>query len=479
MKTIRIVALALVAIVCLLPGCNWRTSHSTRVGAYTAPSSLTVPAWWVDPQNTTGCASDSNTGQSATCAGGNNGPLKTWYALNSGYWNCTGQLGCPRLPQPTTVTFLSSHTDNTDPVYARPAYEQGGYLVIAGPIGSPQLVCSGTLGTVTPKVRTKGSATTLSAASLTGGCVGGVTTGNFVQNSTHPSNAWVYSGTTAPVFTQPLTAVTVPSTYFALPTEVDTWATGDTISVYNEVAVNLADITPVANDLNAASATNPWVYLYHVRSLDPSPTGETLHMNETVRPMESNIGRQVTVSGFYSGVPVAWVNDYFAAGVNAQSSTLIYAQGGAFKAGAAGEIGLDYDIYLGGFSTIFSSNGNGINLGTAYIDTSKTLFVESPLTNLKGTTAFSGSAILWGPGGMSVNAGGRLTLTAGAGQAATAIQLNGTLNINNQTLFCQFFPGSTTITCNNTFSAANIDTSLGATTGCVVGGGASLCNYGP
>lgn len=80
------------------------------------PASWTVPNWYIDPANTTGCAADTNTCTSATCAGAGTGPCATYAEIVVHRWGTTA----PTLAQNTTVSFLSSHSDNSDPVILAP-----------------------------------------------------------------------------------------------------------------------------------------------------------------------------------------------------------------------------------------------------------------------------------------------------------------------------------------------------------------------
>src|SRR5579875_1013792 len=99
---------------CLGPNGQWHCKLQRKMvlaassSSPIIPASWTVPNWYIDPSNSTGCASDSNSGTSSTCgaAGSGIGPLATWGELQVHRWGCQGggQV-CPRLQQTTTITW--------------------------------------------------------------------------------------------------------------------------------------------------------------------------------------------------------------------------------------------------------------------------------------------------------------------------------------------------------------------------------------
>jgi len=89
-------------------------------GSGLVPTSWTQPAWFIDPSGANG-GSDANAGTSLGA------PLKTWARLVA-LWGTNS----PTLAQSTTITFMSSHVDNTDPVTFRPYVAKGAAVAIAG-----------------------------------------------------------------------------------------------------------------------------------------------------------------------------------------------------------------------------------------------------------------------------------------------------------------------------------------------------------
>src|SRR5580658_9003981 len=108
-NVIRIISLwALACCVAIAFACSGKQQAPHFSAIYVPTSSLTVAQWYIDVLNATGCASDSNNGTNST--GTPNGPLLTAYGLVAGRWNCQSAMqGCARLPQNTTITYLSEY----------------------------------------------------------------------------------------------------------------------------------------------------------------------------------------------------------------------------------------------------------------------------------------------------------------------------------------------------------------------------------
>jgi hypothetical protein len=148
------------------------------------PAAWSVASWFVDPQNVSGTASDAN---ACTSSGA---PCLTWQEINVHRWGCLGSPGaCPRIRQTTTITFLSSHTDNSDPVVLVPQIENASVFSLQGT--TPTVATSTTFTLNAAKNRTAGANAMLSgsfAAGSPAACV-------LVQNTTaaKSSRAWVYT----------------------------------------------------------------------------------------------------------------------------------------------------------------------------------------------------------------------------------------------------------------------------------------------
>ena len=118
------------------------------------PPSWTVPNWYIDPQNTTTCASDSNSGTSATCGGAGIGPIVTYQELNVHRWGCQGDpSACPRLSPKHDAQLPQQADERGGLVFFDPSIELGGYAAVVCPLGSAQQIATGTLNVVTLKNR--------------------------------------------------------------------------------------------------------------------------------------------------------------------------------------------------------------------------------------------------------------------------------------------------------------------------------------
>jgi hypothetical protein len=457
------------------------SSAEARAGSL-SPVSWSVPNWFIDPSNTTGCASDNNNGTSATCGTTGVGPLSTWNELNGGRWQCFGgPASCPMLRQETTVTFLSAQTTNTDHVCPRPSQQNGSSLVLQGNLGTAQQVATGSLASVTSKNRSSG--TLLSATLPTGAA-----TGLLIKNTTHLSFAWIHtlvSGNTWNI-SQPFAPITVPATNFLAPTEVDTWANTDSVVIYNPSAVYIDCLEGTFGNFNNNGNLANGFSIYHLTITSPGDTylftpsrfGDNTYLIET---------SSIRLPSFRVGTEDNWaimMNDFDPIGISTASTNSRAAQlylyggiigqpnaspGGSATLGAGGFLIDEDTIISGGSGTQFVLQGQ---LGQLYIDTATIGFVNSSAIPLND---FS----IWGPGTLSVDDGGRLKYKSGATGAATSLLVSN-LRINRQSASCIGIPSSATLstTCNTSVTTANLDASLGTTSGCLYApGGGAFCNY--
>ena len=280
-----------------------------RAGVPILPTAWTVPLWVVDPQNLTGCASDFNDCTNSACGGGTGiGPCRTWQEVSTHRWGCLGNpAACPRLRQATQISFLTSHTDGTDPVYLFPAMENGATLIVQGgsTIRSTTAIC-------TPKNTATNAITNCTFAS------GPVTVGQLVINVSHPSRAWVYKNVSGLNFqiTQPM-VVTTPSGTL-MPAEVDTWAE-DSVGLTTLADVNIAAVAPVPGQNNGT------VYLSNLNVFSPSGVsvdtltigggGVTFIQAKSDRFIEVlNINSNILTGGLGGSYGFVATNSFFAGG---------------------------------------------------------------------------------------------------------------------------------------------------------------------
>jgi hypothetical protein len=254
-----------------------------------------VPAWYVN-------ASTGNDENTCVTSGA---PCKTYGEIVNRW-----QTSSPVLVQATTLNFL---VDTTELVNWSPVIAQGGAATILGTLTT---VASGTLGTVTPLVRTRTPEPRLQA-------VMSATQGQMLVNSGHPSVAWVdsVSGGTA-ILTQPFLS-NVPA-FGAFETEVTGTTSGDAYTLQVPTTVPVGAFLPtVINQPNAFAAG----FIGHVWVPDQSgtPCTNNLTLNNLVRITESRVDTVLQYSDTYSPDD-GMLGNSFVAGMYG----VVFVQGGSF-----------------------------------------------------------------------------------------------------------------------------------------------------
>jgi len=332
---------------------------------YVSPS-MTVPLFVVDEANTVGCASDLNTGTSATatCSGGvavgGVGPLLTsWEILAR--WGCTaGQYCAPLLNQTTEIRFISNAT------HAFGVHPWGsGQLIIDAPLGSSQRIFSGTATGFVPynyvaanviPFGTPGGFSTLTSWA-------GAQSGQLVYDSTANSYAWVIAVTGGVVTLGPqMRASAAPASLpFPAFTELSgpqgvAWASTDSIAVYNPVTIVFTD-----GDFRITSPIfNQDLAIYHVMLTEPVYGYPYTYFGDDVLMIES--GTMNSEQATTGQAEDLFYNDYAAgslsvAGIDAYPSPAIQIFGGVYQGGVQGtpslqlgQVQLEANVYLGSIS---------------------------------------------------------------------------------------------------------------------------------
>jgi hypothetical protein len=461
------------------------------------PPTWTVPNWYIDPANSIACASDTNSGTTATCTGGCSGstcpsgigPLLTYQELNVHRWLCQGNpVACPRLRQATTVTFGSSQSSNSDPVYFMPAIEAAAVVTLTGPALSA--LTTGTLASVTAKVRA--SNTFPFQAAFTSGAVG-----QFVS-CTHGGTTgygWLNTNVSGSIFTesQPLAAQTtfVSSGCISGGTEVDTCTTSDSYTIYNTMpSVNIVRVEPTFSDNNTSTFGNMLTIL-HLTLLDPGGAGnDSMYLGDHVAVLESSVQRQIIQTASQLNVDqnaLCLANVDSLAGVtNIASDTLRPVPSSNIVGGIVGGPVAYFTSMVGWsfFDDVLLNGNQGPSSHNSYIGASQInqgLFIATNTLAFMGGTQINSPAIVYG-GGTLDPIFGRVDYPSGAGAAVTTFPISGGLQLDNQTKGCVAITSASSAfaTCNITVSPTTLDADLGATNGCMAtGAGASFCNYGP
>jgi hypothetical protein len=428
-------------------------------GTSTQGSSLIQASWFIDPS----LGFDGYTGTNATFTSGSTGPLKTWAEVVRRYGT-----NSPRLRQNTTFTFVSSHTDNTDPVYFTPFVENGAQITLQGSFGAAQQVGAGTLNVVTPKNR---NTPQLLTSSFTLGS-GAVAVGNAIVNSTHSSVAWVYKSLGGGVFaiSQPMAPVVLP--YDINPTaEVNTWTTGDTVTIYQPTQINIAVFNPTLVDWNGSLNNFPNIYrlnvfdpqlLFGTTYFDPVTLGptcllelqvqraanHTFEPRQLLQPRSNNVWYAGGLTSTYTVAPDT-TNTGLPGAFNLAISGGIVGGPNAFRYGFVG-IALDNDVILTVSGTFPGILGYNFGAGAVYIETGFTL-------NIGGNCNLRVLApnIIWGPGILNVQGNARVVYTGGV---ATFVNTGGiTLNGLSTATAYDTSGDPTIIHSNRNLTAANLD----------------------
>jgi hypothetical protein len=457
-----------------LVGCsanNGSTSNPPKRGVSLAASPDDVPlswtkgAWFIDPANTTGSASDSNDCDTAVLPCASFAEVTRRWGTNS-----------PRLRQDTTLTFLSSHSNANDPVHLDPYIENGAVVSLQGALGEAQIVASGTLADMVPKSRMGGQ---LLQATLPAGAQ----PGQLIVNTTNASRAWVYrniSGNTW-LISQPLTPESVP--YAWNPAEVDVWANGDAITLYKPVAVDVVEASPVLADCNSGDACNNPLVIYQAAVVDPTGAGAALAIDGAmnVAILDSSLQRPVTIIAGAADWYPDFIDVDIASPLSIDAPTgYVYVSAGQFRGGAAGTqlvgVGLEKDVIAG----VSLALGDGI-YGSAFLDQGVTL---SAIPGVDWYWTQSGTGVespaLWGPGALDVSGVARLEYPAGSGGATSTFLQTGGLTIGGQNAACSVdTQGTGAWSCGIALTPANLDLSIasGGFGGlAAIQGGGSLSN---
>jgi hypothetical protein len=428
------------------------------------PLSWTKGSWFVDPENASGNASDENDCDTA------DSPCKT-FAEIARRWGTFA----PRLRQNTTLTFLSSQATGADAVRLDPYIENGAVVAIQGALGSGQSVGAGVLASVVAKSRTTGQ---MLRATLPAGAVPGA----LVVNTTHPSRAWVYrsAGGGDWFISQPLTPETLPPTWS--PLEVDGWADGDAITLYQPVAIDVAEASPVLGDCNSGDACTNNLIIDQATVLDSSGQNAALGMSGTmnVSILESSLRRPVQITDGAADWYPDFVNVDIASPLTVDSPAgYLYVSGGQFRPGAATTslvgTALERDVIAG------VSLGLGDSFyGSVFVDQGVTLSVTKGVDWwwVDPSTGGEGPG-LWGPGAVDVAGASRFEYPAGAGGAAATFLQSGGLTIGGQNTACSVDATTGVWACGIALSPAHLDSPVasGGFGGlAVVQGGGSLAN---
>lgn len=441
--------------------------------------------WFIDPANSTGLASDDNTGLDATH------PVLTYNGGVVAKWGTV----TPYLRQDTTITWLSSQTDDTDPVVFTPVMTSC-LAILQGQLGAAQLLGSGVLAAVVSKNRA-------TAQILTADLGAAFPVGSLIENTTggKSSFAWVYKNTVGTTYeiSQPITPATPPfgaSAASAL-AEVDTWANGDTFSVYAPTSVNIVNVdTTIAEYFPGPSSDFPAsLELYHMTLWSSNGAGDS----------DTFIGSDVTIlecAATAALIDRSAADEEFTYFINC-----FIGQGATSSASNSSYIEVYGGALIGPFLTVFVSWSLGFDIiiqpGTGSVGNVQlvcsapnlfggsleasypflgTVCLDGGVTSLYGDWNLSFpsdiATIIWGSGTLDLEGRSRVYYTS----PAASTFLIPTIKINSQTTAFAFNPATGLWTTAIAITAANLDTAItsGGFGGSAINpiGGATLTNQG-
>jgi len=397
---------------------------------------------YIDPQNSTGNASDANPGNS------NLAPRLTWASVIQSFGSTSPLFNAG---QSMSFTFMSSQAPGVDPIFFSPLLTGGGQAVLIGTPVAPEPAFLA--GAVTAKSRTVGgNALAVNIAAYLGTAKQGL----LVVNTTRSSQAMIAS-LAAPVATlsQPFTIASLATTAVAPnPVEVDTWAVGDSLTIYFPCGLNLKEWNPIGGDETAAAQpTAGWVF--DVEVYDPS--GLALSQFE----VDCRAAVLAFVNCAFDGRTGVRAtagrgnNAYF---IGTYHTNLVFQAGGdAYFSGAIMEVGF---TQVSGQSSIlgdsivhgpWSLQGNAAAVGPAFAD--GTLVVSGSVIRLLGP--------FYGSYGVTVRAQAAVEMDVASTFAATLLT-SGVLQFGSGTTTGSAYVAATGLwTALIALTPANIDANTG------------------
>ena len=411
------------------------------VSTNTNNPTFTQATWFIDPANSTGVASDDNSGLDA---------LHPVLSYNGGVvakWGTTS----PTLNQMTVLTWMSSASAN-DPVVFTPQVN-GTYSAIVGQLGAGQQLYAGSLTSVVSKNHSTGQLlqANLGFAAPIGSIVYNTTSGKL----SYAIVAYFVSGTTYKLF-QPLAPLVLPVADTGLvPVIIDGWANTDTFVLYQPVFIQLSKLAATSLATDVADSYPPQVQVQHVRaSCIGGPGNSALVVGAGVAITESTLDSFLEIDITEAAIGNIYGN--------------IAALFGVFD-----NAGIDdQEWWGGGIFTPFGSNITfDVNCDTVLDATLDGMSLDSPIGQriqiggvggcyIAGTIYCVGllecyGSTVWGPGTLSALGTARVFYVPGA---ATTTFLNaGGLMINELTTANAFNPVTGAWSASITLNPTNLD----------------------
>jgi hypothetical protein len=428
MRRLLLLALALILLACHATPSGPTTSSAgppVAVAAALSTPAMSVPAWYVDPADATGCASDSNTCQSATCGGPGIGPCIT-YGQVAARWG----TNTPLLPQSTTLSFLSDQTAGIDLVDVRPRMQNWNqWLTVQGTLLQQ---ATATIGTFTARNRAAGTTNHITASGQSGSYWAAFV-GDLVIDTTQSTQAyfWIVQdlGSATAEISEPVP--TPGPVQFPALGNYATIANGDALTIYRPSKLNCFRIG--SSDLFSTTTLTNVTCTGLGASRSYSMTGLTSSLqvafdaNQTLDAcsLQSRIQRAYNWNDYIAGGSGPAMSGFWIAGAVKASFPTLGCSWHEQRSAYDGDILIEAasSIHLTATTTL-----NRVYFGpSVFLDSDGSAFLNIGNFDSLG---FFGSVAIWGPG--QIDAHDRADIVCNGG-CTTELLLTGGLTMNNGT----------------------------------------------
>lgn len=432
----------------------------------TPQASWTQTDWYIDPVN----GSDSNSGADQ------NHPVKTVMGGVVARW---GTL-TPVLPQTTTLHLMGSETLGQESIVLTP--------ILVGASGPSEFQIDGTLGMMKAAPQFAAGTVTSKARGAPGqlltvaGMPGAAAVGMLVQNLTHGSYAFI-DGLAAGVatMTQPLDVSGTIANNQTPANEVDTWAAGDQLQLWNLPVLNLKHFAPIGGDANTAGGgVFPAAVLQNFTIPDASGTPGYSTVN--FAPVGTGlVAFNLRIDAFLNfmgagqdinaGCYNCWIDGGtqgmfcgFTGGATCTGNVLGVGNGLGFTR-LEDIASLDGDIIVHG--EILIKGGAYDIIGTCYVADASAGnglgIIHGGVLLLEPSSAVSGTTVqVWGPGKLFLESPMSAVENLSGTTWATILTLAGGYTIDSSTTAAKYVAGAPGVfTDGITISPANLDTNNG------------------
>lgn len=418
---------------------TWNSSNNDWEPERTFPfevqsnSSWNQVTWFIDPQNTFG-GNDLNDGLTSST------PVRTWTEILRRFGTYS-----PLLIQTTTFTFLSNHTDNSDPVIFTPYIVGAGIAItIQGLLDNSTQVANGTLSGLIPKNRSTGTLLTSTFAAT-------ATTGWFVKILENQSYGWVYKNPSSNVvvFSQMMASSSAAYNSATLPAEIDTTMDGYSYVAYEPIHINIMKVEAKCFSQNYGS--NITIVIKNIVIFAPSGTGNNdVNIGNYVSLLETRVDRFAAITNQsidYNPLSNCFMNGSFSFnGYMAVSGGIM----GNFPNNEITNLTTGYpELVLDG-DVILNSNtviNNLVRVGLVYIETGMLLDLQNN-GRISSTTALNidlhninfsnyGDSIIWGGGDINISST-YIYNSLSVNKATGHFQHSGALKLNGKTIAYSF-----------------------------------------